>query len=104
MADPKANKQLQIEVPGDIQAHYANFAIINQNYNEIFIDFAHVTPAVPTTRVHTRVVLTPYHAKLLLQALNANLANYEKRFGEIRTQGTGLPENPLGGFDPGQVH
>ncbi|MCO6452708.1 MAG: DUF3467 domain-containing protein [Caldilineales bacterium] len=104
MADAKPGKQLQIEVPVDIQPNYANFAIINQNYNEIFIDFAHVTPAVPKTRVHTRIVLTPYHAKLLLQALSTNLANYEKRFGEIKTQGAGLPEPPLTGFDSGQVH
>lgn len=100
---PKPN-QLQIEVPADLKAEYANFAIINHNYNEILIDFAHVAPGAPKTRVHTRLVLTPYHAKLLLQALNANLAKYEKRFGEIKIQRPDQPNRPVMGFDPSLIH
>lgn len=96
--------QLHIEVPGDLTAIYANFAIINHSYNEIVIDLAHILPGVPTARVQARLVLTPYHAKLLLEALAQNLANYERRFGEIKTQGLGLPERPPVGFDPKQVH
>ncbi|MCP4165302.1 MAG: DUF3467 domain-containing protein [Chloroflexi bacterium] len=97
-------KQIKIELPNDLTPCYVNFAIINHNYNEIVIDFAHVMPNVPKTRVQNRLVLTPYHAKLLLNALGSNLANYEKRFGEIKTQGTGLPDKPPMGFDSGHVH
>jgi len=96
--------QLHIEVPADLTAIYANFALINHSYNEIVIDLAHVLPGVPTARVQARLVLTPYHAKLLLEALAQNLANYERRFGEIKTQGIGLSERPPLGFDPKQVH
>lgn len=99
---PPKRQQLQIEVPGDLPLTYANFAIINHNYNEIMVDFAHVMPNVPKTRVQNRLIMTPYHAKLLLNALNTNIANYEKRFGEIKMQGTGIPETPPTGFDPNQ--
>ncbi len=104
--DNKASNppQLQIEVSNDLTATYTNFAIINHSYNEIVIDFAHIIPNVPVTRVRTRVVLTPYHARLLLDALATNLANYEKHFGEIKTKGLGIPEMPRMGVDPTQVH
>ena len=48
--------------------------------------------------------MLPYHAKLLMNAMATNLANYEKRFGEIKMQGAGLPDRPPMNFDPSQVH
>lgn len=96
--------QLQIEVPGDLRASYANFAIINHSYGEIVIDLAHVIPNVPQTRVHTRLVLSPYHAKQLLHALGVNLANYEKRFGAIDMEAAGKGEGMPMGFPSSQVH
>ncbi|NOX63599.1 MAG: DUF3467 domain-containing protein [Chloroflexi bacterium] len=101
---PQKPNQLQIEIPADLTPAYTNFAIVNHGYNEILIDFAHVAPGAPKTRVHTRLVLTPYHAKLLLQALGQNLAKYEKRFGEIKTQRPDLPDRPVMGFDPSLIH
>ena len=101
---PQQPQQLQIEMPGDLETTYSNFAVINHNYNEIVIDFAHIMPNVPKARVATRVVLTPYHAKLLLNALGTNLANYEQRFGPIPMPSGGIPDRPPMGFDPGQIH
>ena len=43
--------------------------------------------------MRARIMLTPMNAKLLLRALNENLVNYERRFGEVKT-----PQD----FDPGQ--
>lgn len=101
---PAKGTEIKIELPGDIKPIYANFAIINHNYNEVVIDFAHLMPNVPKSRVQTRIVMTPYHAKLLLGALNTNLANYEKRFGEIKTKGAGIPDRPPFDLGPSQVH
>ncbi|RME79988.1 MAG: DUF3467 domain-containing protein [Caldilineae bacterium] len=104
MSNKPKPQQIQIEIPGDLRPTYANFAVINHSYNEIVIDFAHIVPGVPKARILNRMVLTPYHAKLLLQALQTNLGNYEKRFGEIKLRGTGLPEPPTMGFDPNLIH
>ena len=100
---PAKQQQLQIELPGDLQPTYANFAIINHSYNEVIIDLAHVMANVPKTRVQTRIVMTPYHAKLLLNALGTNIANYEKRFGEIKMRGAGIPDRAFMGVEPSQV-
>ena len=35
-------------------------------------------------KVYARIVMTPLNAKLLLKALQDNLAKYEEKFGEIR--------------------
>ena len=104
MSDSRKPKQIQVESPKDMKPTYSNFAIIHHNYNEIVIDFAHIMPNMPQAQVQMRVVMTPYHAKLLLQALTHNLQNYEKRFGEIKMRGAGMPERPPMGFDPTQVH
>ncbi len=79
-----AQAQINIELPGDLEATYTNFAIINHSPSEIVIDFARLMPGVPKAKVHARIVLTPLNAKLLLKALQDNLAKYEEKFGEVR--------------------
>ena len=100
---PAKQQQIKIELPGDLQPTYANFAIINHSYNEVILDFAHVMANIPKTRVQTRIVMTPYHAKLLLNALGTNIANYEKRFGEIKVKGAGIPDRSFMGVEPSQL-
>jgi len=77
-------QQINIELSADLEAIYSNFAIINHSPSEIVIDFARLLPNVPKAKVYARVLLTPLNAKLLLKALQDNLAKYEEQFGEIR--------------------
>ncbi|HLB49355.1 MAG TPA: DUF3467 domain-containing protein, partial [Anaerolineales bacterium] len=51
--------------------------------SEIVIDYARVMPNTPKSKIVARIVLTPMNAKLLLRALNDNLAKYEAQYGEI---------------------
>lgn len=91
--------QINIELPGDLEAIYSNFAIINHSPSEVIIDFARLMPGVPKGKVHARVVLTPLNAKLLLKALQDNLAKYEEKFGEVRIPseaGFDVPERSIG--------
>jgi hypothetical protein len=76
--------QINIELSSDLEAIYSNFAIINHSPSEIVIDFARLLPNVPKARVYARILLTPLNAKLLLKALQDNLARYEEKFGEVR--------------------
>lgn len=84
MGDPKP-KQVNVELPSDLNATYSNFAIISHSPSEIIVDFAQILPGpgAPKARVQARILLTPYNAKMLHQALSQNLANYERRFGSI---------------------
>jgi len=79
-----AQTQINIELPADLEAIYSNFAIINHSPSEIVVDFARLLPGAPKAKVHARIVLTPLNAKLLLKALQDNLAKYEEKFGEVR--------------------
>ena len=76
--------QINIEVPPDLDAIYANFALITHSPSEIIIDFARVLPNTPKAKVYARIITTPLHAKLLLRALTENLKKYEAQFGEVK--------------------
>ena len=93
MSEQQPPKQINVELPKELNATYANFAIISHSPHELIIDFAQILPAMPKARVQARVLLTPINAKMLHQALGDNLAKYEKRFGVIGGQ-------PTGNFDP----
>lgn len=64
---------------------YVNFANIIHNPAEFVLDFGRVVPGRTDVRVLSRVLMTPVHAKQILNALVQNVALYEKKFGTIRT-------------------
>ena len=92
-------QQINIEL-GEKEAEgiYSNLAIITHSSAEFVIDFTRVLPGVPKAKVHARVITTPQHAKLLLNALRENIEKFEKTFGEIKVQG-GPPMGQFG-FQP----
>ena len=65
------------------QGEYVNFANIIHSQSEFVIDFGRVVPGRNDVRIYSRVILTPLHAKQLLEALGHNLALFESKFGEI---------------------
>lgn len=92
---PQQPQQINIEL-GEKEAEgtYSNLAIITHSPAEFVIDFTRVLPGVPKAKVLSRIITTPQHAKLLLNALRENIEKYEKMFGEIKIHG----EGPQGGF------
>lgn len=78
-----------LELPPELEVVYANLARIAHSPADIVIDFAHLLPGEPKAKICSRVVMTPLSAKLLVRALNENIARYEAAFGEIT-----LPANP----------
>lgn len=92
---PQQPQQINIEL-GEKEAEgiYSNLAIITHSPAEFVIDFTRVLPGVPKAKVHARIITTPQHAKLLLNALRENIEKYEKMFGEIKIHG----EANQGGF------
>lgn len=92
---PQQPQQINIEL-GEKEAEgiYSNLAIITHSPAEFVIDFTRVLPGVPKAKVLARIITTPQHAKLLLNALRENIEKYEKMFGEIKIHG----ETNAGGF------
>ncbi len=101
MSEPVQQQQINIEL-GEKEAEgiYSNLAIITHSPAEFVIDFTRVLPGVPKAKVHARIVMTPQHAKMLLNSLNDNIDKFEKKFGEIRIAGE--PGSPTFGFQPPQ--
>jgi hypothetical protein len=95
--DPKRKVQLNVEMPSDLDAVYANIALITHSASEVIIDFGRMLPNMPKTKIHARIILTPMNAKLLHQALGENLDKFEAKFGNINTQQDGFDEQrPIG--------
>ena len=90
MAEPTGNKptRINIELPAELDATYANLALISHSASEIIIDFAQVLPNRKSSKIQSRIVMTPINAKLLLRALNENLQRFETQYGPIT-----IPEN-----------
>lgn len=70
------------------QGEYVNFANIIHSPSEFVIDLGRVVPGRNDVKIYSRVILTPFHAKQLLEALSHNLAIFEQKFGEIRSDST----------------
>lgn len=83
-----------LEVSDEVgQGIYSNLAIIAHSASEFIIDFASVMPAIPKSKVRSRIILTPEHAKRLYLSLQENIARYEAAFGKIE-----IPQR-TGGFN-----
>ena len=78
------NNQLNIELSEEIaEGIYSNLAIITHSNSEFVVDFIRVMPGLPKAKVKSRIVLTPDHAKRLLNALEDNIAKFEMLNGVI---------------------
>ncbi len=75
---------------------YSNLALISHSPSEFIIDFARVMPGVQKTKVYARIVMTPAHAKMLYDALGANIKKFEGQFGTIKLFGKEEREKGIG--------
>ena len=83
MEVPKDNK-LDIEINPDVaEGVYSNLAVISHSSTEFVVDFLQMLPGLQKPMVRTRAILTPFHAKRLLNALADNVEKYESVFGRI---------------------
>jgi hypothetical protein len=85
MSDNKNQGQFNIELSEDVaEGVYSNLAVITHSPAEFVIDFIRIMPGVPKSKVKSRIILTPEHAKRFVAALNDNIAKYEAVHGPIR--------------------
>jgi hypothetical protein len=85
MEEKNKKNQISIELKEDIaQGTYANLAIITHSSSEFVMDFVRVMPGIPKAEVKSRIILTPEHAKRLLNALQDNISKFESVHGKIK--------------------
>ncbi|MCC6762127.1 MAG: DUF3467 domain-containing protein [Chitinophagaceae bacterium] len=77
--------QLNIEITEEIaEGQYANLAIITHSHAEFVIDFVNVMPGTPKSKVKSRIIMTPQHAKRFMKALAENISRFEDANGDIQ--------------------
>ena len=77
--------QLNIELSEEVaEGSYANLAIITHSHAEFVIDFVNVMPGTPKSKVKSRIILTPQHAKRFMKAITENIGKYEVVNGTIK--------------------
>ena len=78
-------KQISLELKPEVaKGSYSNLAIITHSHSEFIIDFAEMLPGLPKPEISSRIIMTPEHAKRLLNALIDNISKYESQFGPIQ--------------------
>ena len=83
--EQQAGNQLNIEISEEVaEGSYANLAIITHSNAEFVIDFVNVMPGTPKSKVKSRVIFTPQHAKRFMKALAENIERYEAGNGTIK--------------------
>lgn len=81
----QAPNQLNIEISEEVaEGHYSNLAIITHSHAEFVIDFVNVMPGTPKSKVKSRIILTPQHAKRFMKALNEYVSRFEQVNGKIQ--------------------
>lgn len=87
--------QLNIEISEEMaEGQYANLAVITHSHAEFVIDFVNVMPGTPKSKVKSRIILTPQHAKRFMKALLENVGRFEALNGVIQDlEGVELPMN-----------
>ena len=95
MNEEKNDNKLNIELNEEVaEGIYSNLAIISHSNSEFVIDFIKVMPGMPKAKVKSRILMTPEHAKRLVNALLDNIQKYEATHGKIKDLGpSGIPMN-----------
>ena len=83
--EQQPQSQINIEISEEVaEGSYANLAIITHSHAEFVIDFVNVMPGTPKSKVKSRIIFTPQHAKRFMKALAENVQRYEAANGFIK--------------------
>ena len=85
MSEQEIPNQLNIEISEEVaEGAYANLAIITHSHAEFVVDFVNVMPGAPKSKVKSRIILTPFHAKRFMKAMIENVQKFEAANGTIQ--------------------
>lgn len=77
----------QLNIPAGLQVEYVNLVRIAHSPSELIFDFAHLLPGDTFAQVQSRIIMSPFGAKLFFRALADNLSRFESAYGEIHIPG-----------------
>lgn len=80
-----SSTEISVNIPPTLDPVYSNMIQIAYKEDEFTFVFLHQLPQVNQARAKAIVSITPNHAKNLLAVLTKTVADYEGKFGAIRT-------------------
>lgn len=86
--EPKGGERVRMQhvlEDGIADGIYSNVASISFSPSEFFVDFGRVVPGRRAVKVHSRIILSPGHARRLAQVLLDHVKRYESAHGSIPT-------------------
>lgn len=93
--EDKKKREMRIKIVDEVlKGVYANSMMVTHTKEEFMLDFINNFP--PEGIVNARVIISPGHLKRVIKALQNNMAEYEKSFGEISE--ASAPESEKMGF------
>jgi len=85
--EPK-RQPLQVELgEKESEGIYSNMVLVGHTPAEFILDFARVVPGVQKAKVYARILMTPQHAKTLMDVLEKNVRAFEEKHGAIKRVG-----------------
>jgi hypothetical protein len=85
MSENTQPNQINIEISDEIaEGTYINLAIITHSHAEFVYDFVNVMPGTPKSKVKSRIIMTPFHAKRFMKAMVENVQKFEAVNGTIQ--------------------
>ncbi|MFH2202902.1 MAG: DUF3467 domain-containing protein [Elusimicrobiota bacterium] len=93
MSEQPRPAEIKIEIDEETaRGVYSNLAFISHSETEFVLDFTFLQPHSAKTKVQTRIITSPAHAKRFVAALQENIVKYEARFGPVAAE---APPNAL---------
>ena len=90
--DKHAHRQIQVRIPEEVvRGRYANTMFVNNTQEEFMLDFGTFLPQQNQILVSDRIYLSPAHTKRVIEALQRQMAAYEKSHGTV-TAGIDIAE------------
>lgn len=84
MNDDKEEKGFNIEITPELESGvYSNLAMVMHSQSEFVLDFIQMIPQQNSSKVRSRVIMTPDNMKRLLRVMIGNMNAFEKEYGEI---------------------
>ena len=94
MEKQKKKHQIKIELDDNVgQGEDVNLAVVTHSPAEFVMDYIRVLPGMTKSKVKSRIIMAPMHAKTLMLALQDNIKKYENKFGEIKIAKGGRPSS-----------
>ncbi|RAP29916.1 DUF3467 domain-containing protein [Candidatus Marinamargulisbacteria bacterium SCGC AG-343-D04] len=79
MSNKTEKKEIKVNINQDVaNGKYANIMATNFSKEEFILDFGFVQPQTQQANMHSRVILTPQNAELLLNLLAENVNKHKE--------------------------